>query len=316
MKIDFAILGKENEVSGGHIYNRAIARDNDSVQLCYEQELTDFKACLQDSHDALLIDAWGLHNLEPGDVNQKHYLLVHHPLALDASLNGNEEKEIEFWNKAEGIVVTGQEVAEFVQSKTNTPVILIEPGFFKKSIRSENNNNDDFQILGIGSFIPRKGDELLLASCENLKFPFVLNRLGPVVDHAYFKKLRSLVANGTHSNDINLVGEVDEKEKHDFMNSASLAVFPTTYESYGMAIQECLSHQIPVLTNDVLGMKNRFGVKGIRYIDNSVAAWSLVLNEMASRGKAYQGLKLEAKNNNLSFLSWETQSKKMSTFVK
>lgn len=314
MEICFAILGDKHEVSGGHLYNREIANSCSEINLCYSDGLKAFKASLTAPHQVLIIDAWGLHEMPLSALKQKYFLLCHHPIALDTTISGDQKKELDFWNNAEGIIVTGSEVANFVRSKTKTPVLLIEPGITKRK-REVIKIDDTFSILGVGSFIERKGDELLFNACTHVVSSYKLTRVGPVPDDNYLKKLNKMLKRLHLKSRIGILGQVSADELQNRMDQADLAVFPTSYESYGMAIQECLAHGIPVLASKSKGLKTRFGVKGVRYVENTVDAWAGELNKVLEDKQYFVQLKEEATLNELKFNSWEEQARKLVGFL-
>jgi glycosyltransferase involved in cell wall biosynthesis len=324
MKISFVVLGNIEEVSGGHIYNREIANASENIQLRYQPDLASFKKCLNEPHDLLLIDGWGLHNVSLSDINQEYHLLAHHPIAMDPTITGDATKEENFWVNAKSIVVTGTAVAQYIQSKTETKLKIVEPGIVIRSDRAVSHQENKVpNLLGIGSFIPRKGDDFLLKVCSKVKLPFILNRIGPVVDQIYFDTLKKKISSENIQSKVNFEGEVSVERKLQVMNQADLAVFPTSYESYGMAIQECLVHGIPIVTNDLPGMKERFGNKGVCYVnsnvnsssDSRIESWESQLCTLLAGGEEFKRLKNEAAENNFSYFLWEEQADMIEKFL-
>jgi glycosyltransferase involved in cell wall biosynthesis len=314
MKISFVVPGTKSDISGGHIYNREIAKSFNSgtisADLIYGKNKTEIIKILSRQHEVLLIDAWCLHDINPEILKQEFYLLVHHPLELDASLHKSSMYEQLFWNKAKSIIVTGEEVKEYVESKTKIPVSLVIPGT-NISKSEKKYHGTPVNIVGFGSYIERKGDLLLLEALKLTNSKIIINRYGPDSDREFLIRLKSKLKESSLSDQFIIHEMVSHEIKQEIFKSADLMVFPTFYESFGMAIQESLSYGIPVLTNDVPGLKNRFGEKGIRYLKPNPHDWAMALDTYSRSELEYSQLCNEFKNNSFNWPSWQQQAGKI-----
>jgi glycosyltransferase involved in cell wall biosynthesis len=311
MKISFVVPGKESDISGGHIYNREIAKSLNSAtisaHLIYGKNKTEIINILSQHHEALLIDAWCLHDINQEVLKQEFYLLVHHPLELDATLHKSSINEQLFWNRAKNIIVTGEEVKEFLESKTTTPVSLVVPGI-NTSISEKQYLKIPLNIAGFGSFIERKGDLLLLEALKHTKSKIVINRYGPDSDSEFMNRLKSIIIESSLSDQFIIHEMVSHEIKQEIFKYADLMIFPTLYESFGMAIQESLCYGIPVLTNDIPGLKNRFGEKGIRYLEPNPLDWAKALETYSKSEYDYSLLCNEFKDHTPKWPSWKQQA--------
>ncbi len=322
-KIPFLILGTESDISGGHIYNRKIAEKIDFVELIYRKEEKDFFAFIdwfsnqtkEGRRSAILIDAWGLHNAPPIPPNINFYLLVHLPLALyDSNCIGNTQ-EYNFWKAAAGIIVPSEQVAGFVRTKTDTKVTCVAPGLELNTNRNVGNTllqgkeSANLDIVGLGSYVEKKGDELLLKALAEVSSPFKLTRVGNVIDKVYYEYLLSLIEAFGLQDNVELLDVVSHEHAISILEKSDVAVFPTSYESYGMAIQESIALDVPVLVSDLIDLRDRFGTIGIKYIENTIESWTAGINQCYTEyitGVGLFGLGEEVNSNR--FPSWKQQS--------
>lgn len=323
-KIPFLILGSESDISGGHIYNRKIAEHICVLELIYKKEEKDFFEFItwysnqrkEGSKKVMLIDGWALHNAQPIPLNIDFYLIVHLPLALyDLSCSG-VNKEYSFWETAKGVIVPSEQVATFVRSKTNTKVVCVAPGIELNSARSERSDllpekgREKLDIVGLGSYVKKKGDELLLKALSEVSYPFKLTRIGSIVDVAYYEYLLSLIEAYRLQGKVQLLPAVSHVDAISILSKSDVAVFPTCYESYGMAIQESIALGIPVLASDLDELRNRFGMVGIKYLERTIESWSLGVNQCFNEYIAGVGLfRMDEAVGNSRFPNWKQQSK-------
>lgn len=300
--------------SGGTIYNQQIAAQLSNCEIIYVRDFSDYIDRTKFENCTIIIDAWCLHEVNPNTTLPKYYLLVHHPLALDNSVENKTNNEAIFWDKAEGIIVTGKQVQAFVCAQTSTPIVLIEPGaesLSKKIHYAKHVKN----IVSIGAFIPRKGDELLLKALSQIRKNFNLIRIGSVPDNNYFQKLQALLVEYKLEQKVQFLVNVEAKKKNEILQNSDIAVFPTQYESYGMAIQECLSMDLPCLVSDFEDLKNQFGHKGIRYLPLEAELWSEAISTLLAENSSYLILIEEIKNQKTTFNTWAEQAEKIQNFI-
>jgi glycosyltransferase involved in cell wall biosynthesis len=314
MKISFVVPGTKTDISGGHIYNREIAKSlnsaANSAELIYGKNKTEIINILSLRHEVLLIDAWCLHEIDSEVLKQEFYLLVHHPLELDATLRKSSMNEQLFWNRAKSIIVTGEEVKEYLESKTTTPVSLVVPGI-DILISEKQYHRTPVNIAGFGSYIERKGDLLLLEALKHTKSKIVINRYGPDSDVEFLIRLKTNILESSLSDQLILHEMVSHKAKFEIFKSTDLMVFPTLYESFGMAIQESLCYGIPVLTNDIPGLRNRFGESGIRYLKPNPLDWAKALETYSKSEHDYSQLCNELKEISFNWPTWQQQAGKI-----
>lgn len=314
MKISFLIPGNEEDVSGGHLYNRAIAKEINAgehrCELIYAADKESFLEHLKRPHEILLIDAWGLLDIDPDVLQQPFHLLAHHPLALDNTVEGDSEKEIVFWNKAQSVIVTGDEALHHVKKYTNAAVHLVVPGIDFKVNGRDYPQHPKF-IVGLGSFIERKGDLLLLDMLQLLPKEVVVHRYGPTFDQTFLQKIKhEILLHDLHERFI-IHGEITQKEKEAVFSKCDLMLFPSQYESFGMAIQEALCYKIPSLVSDLPHLKQRFGNAGVVYMANDAQVWAKKVKKLLDKSQDYAYLCSAFTNYSASWPAWGTQAQKI-----
>ena len=317
ISVSFIVLGEEKDISGGHIYNKRIVHffpEKVNCELIYvsnEEKLID---CIDQAKGVVLVDAWGLHNIQPSRLNKPFHLLAHHPIELDDTVRGDHKKEENFWEKALSIITTSEYVKEFIENKCNTYVKSILPGI-DPILREGDYSQVPSLIVGFASLIERKGDLLLLEAMK-ASLPVRIKRYGPAPDKDYLKQITTKSQELTVSSFL-YEGLISEIEKEKILATADLAVFPTFYESFGMAIQECLESKIPVLVNDFVGARERFGELGVRYIEPEAMAWKEAINKYCHNENEYAQLIKEVKQRPHKFGSWASQSQLLANhFIK
>lgn len=115
---------------------------------------------------------------------------------------------------------------------------------------------DELRTVGyLARICEDKGLHLLVAACEELAKredvpPFVLRAagyLGPS-DRTYFKRVEAQVAAGPLAGRFNYLGELDRRQKIEFLQSLDVFSTPTVYrESKGLPALEALANAVPVV---------------------------------------------------------------------
>jgi glycosyltransferase involved in cell wall biosynthesis len=312
MRVSFIVPGNTKDISGGHIYNRKLAQYAEGIDIIYCNTVEKLLSELKKDHECLLIDAWALHDISLKDINQTFHLLAHHPISLDKTIKGDEKKEVSFWKNARSIITTSEYVKNYIEGFCKTSVYTITPGV-DAVISKKDYPQLPKNITGFGSVIERKGDLLLIEALKSVE-GLTVNRFGPQTDNKYFEKVIK-AAGKLKSSRVKFNKLLSDDEKDVAILNTELAVFPTFYESYGMAIQECLNAKTPVLTSDTKGMKARFGNRGIRYIQQDANSWTKALKTYTQDATKYQELTEEIKGFEYDFESWKKKSHELLVFL-
>lgn len=271
MKIGFAIPGRIETVSGGYAYDRALLEllprtDWRPIRLELPSEfpnpsaqaVRDTRALLSAHAGPLLIDglAYGAFpSWLSAEIGPRAVVLVHHPLCLEAGLSRAEVERLEASehaaiSAARGVIVTGRETVEVVQNMFGVDparIVLAEPGV--PLAERAPLVGDPPRILAVGAIIRRKRHSLLVEALSHLAdLDWRLDIVGPLLsDPDESLRLRQVISNSGVGDRITVTGSIGQEALVDAYWRADLFVSTSSYEGYGMAVQEAIAHGLPVV---------------------------------------------------------------------
>ncbi|GAA4910201.1 glycosyltransferase family 4 protein [Streptomonospora salina] len=185
-------------------------------------------------------------------------VLVHLPLAAETGLSDQEAADLDSRERAAvraagAVVATSPWAARWLadrhgleDGRTHT----VEPGADPAPLAT--GTDGATRLLCVASLTPRKGHDVLaeaLASLTDLEWTCTC--AGPAdraPGHAADVR-RRLVRNGI-ADRVHLAGPLAGAELEAAYAAADLAVLPSRWETYGMAVTEALARGVPVLTTD------------------------------------------------------------------
>ncbi|MEM1045787.1 MAG: glycosyltransferase family 4 protein [Pseudomonadota bacterium] len=183
--------------------------------------------------------------------------LVHHPLYLETGLTDDQSRDL---FETERIALSGVRGVITTSPETKTRVgedfaveahriWTVEPGFDRPDTLPPVNRDGPVRILSVGSLVPRKGHDRLIAALSDLTaLEWTLTIVGADDrDPDHTKLLRSLIAeHGLHGRVI-LTGAIPDPALRDAYLSSDLFALASHYEGYGMAYAEAILHGLPVI---------------------------------------------------------------------
>ena len=108
---------------------------------------------------------------------------------------------------------------------------------------------DVVNLLAVGSIVPRKGYDLLIAALG--KIPDLTWRLVIAADPSRSpetaRALEAQIASLRLTDRVELAGVVSDERLAELYANADLFVLPSRYEGYGMAYTEAIAHGVPVI---------------------------------------------------------------------
>ncbi|MGD0057226.1 MAG: glycosyltransferase family 4 protein [Methanomassiliicoccales archaeon] len=116
---------------------------------------------------------------------------------------------------------------------------------------------EDF-VLFIGRLVKTKGLRYLLDATVNIDAELVICGAGPEMEQLK-KRSRSLGI----SHKVKFMGRVTEDVKHMMLSTCKIFVFPSIWESYGLAAAEAMSYGKPVVATNVGGLPEVIGGAGL-----------------------------------------------------
>jgi glycosyltransferase involved in cell wall biosynthesis len=182
--------------------------------------------------------------------------LVHHPLALEAGLSAADAARLHASERtalaaARHVVTTSTATARLLAADYQVPserLSVVEPGTDRVEVRPRRQDGA-VVLLAVGSVIPRKGYDVLVAALARLRH--LSWRLVIAGDCGRspetFRRLQADIADLGLAERVTLLGAVPPDELSSLYAASDLFVLPSRFEGYGMAYAEALAHGLPVI---------------------------------------------------------------------
>jgi glycosyltransferase involved in cell wall biosynthesis len=269
----FAIPGDLNSPTGGYIYDRRVmaalpacgvsARHlplPDGFPFPSDAALAETARLLAavPPHETLIIDGLALGVLPPALLEQiaaPIIALLHHPLGLETGLPADrvhamlaaEKLAVAFCRH---VIVTSPTTAETLAElgfAPPPPVTVAIPGM--APARRSAGSADGGEIVSVGSVVPRKGYDILVAALAQLRDePWRCTIVGSLErDPDCAAALRAQIAREGLEERIRLIGALDADAVCALLGKADIFALPSRYEGYGMAFAEAMAHGLPIV---------------------------------------------------------------------
>ncbi len=186
--------------------------------------------------------------------------LVHHPLALESGLSAGDARALRASERAalacaRGVIATSPTTARLLMVEygvTADRVAVVEPGTDRVAAAPRTNDDGTVALLAVGSVVPRKGYDLLVAALAQLQD--LSWRLAIAGDRSRSvntaERLEADIARRGLAGRVTLLGAVSSERLAALYATADLFVLPSRFEGYGMAYAEALAHGVPVVGTD------------------------------------------------------------------
>ncbi len=276
MRAVFAIPGDIDLPTGGYSYDRRVlallARHGvearhlalpGSFPRPSAQDLATTQALLAavDPDDVVLIDglAWGAMPVDlAASLGGGIVALCHHPLGLETGLAkpqadaliANETTNLALAAK---IVVTSAATAQILIARFGAPpekIVVAEPGT-DPAPRAIGSGSGALNILAVGSVVPRKGYDLLIAALAGLRDLDWRLRIVGADDRApaCAQALRAQIAQAGLAERVALDGAAPDEVLAEAYRHADLFVSASRFEGYGMVLAEALARGLPIVAS-------------------------------------------------------------------
>jgi glycosyltransferase involved in cell wall biosynthesis len=199
-------------------------------------------------------------------------------------------------------------VSEFVRNdleKRGFPSDLLEAVPNGVDPPAELSGKEGDFILFIGRLVRTKGLDYLLKAMESVTTPLMIAGGGPEE-----QRLRKIVQSNGLEDRVKILGRVSEEEKHRLLSECRLFVFPSVWESYGIAAAEAMSYGKAVITTDVGGLPEVVGEAGILVPSRNPEALSRAINELISDDDRRRELGLRARERAKGY-TWHRAAEEM-----
>jgi len=182
--------------------------------------------------------------------------LVHHPLALESGLSAADAACLRASERSalvctRHVIATSATIARLLVADYGVAsgrLSVVEPGTDRVSAPPRNRDGV-VKLLAVGSVIPRKGYDVLVAALARLRhLPWRLVIAGDCGRSPQTSRgLRAEIARLGLTDRISLLGAVASEQMSPLYASADLFVLPSRFEGYGMAYAEAIAHGVPVI---------------------------------------------------------------------
>jgi glycosyltransferase involved in cell wall biosynthesis len=192
--------------------------------------------------------------------------LVHHPLALESGLSAPESAVLRASERsalacARHVIATSAATARLLVSQYDVApaqLSVVAPGTDRAAARPPpaacgagpgRGRADAVALLAVGSLVPRKGYDVLVAALARLvHLPWRLVIAGDDTrSPATARELATAIARLGLTDRIALRSALGAAELEELYASSDLFVLPSRFEGYGMAYAEAIAHGLPVV---------------------------------------------------------------------
>jgi glycosyltransferase involved in cell wall biosynthesis len=188
--------------------------------------------------------------------------LIHHPLAFELGLTEAEIKslmlsETQALQQVNQVIVTspatGRDLSEHY-GITSEIINVILPGtdrmpFTQARKQSNTDHHGCVHLLSVGSIIPRKGfDYLMAALAPLLDLQWTLTIAGDTSRNtAAYERLMVDIQRFQLEERVKILGVVSNQELDLLYTNADVFVLPSLFEGYGMVYAEAMSYGLPII---------------------------------------------------------------------
>jgi glycosyltransferase involved in cell wall biosynthesis len=138
-------------------------------------------------------------------------------------------------------------------------------------------------ILYLGGFDQRKNLPTLFEAFREVKglgYPLVVAGQLPVRDTAFFPDHHRLAGEAGVEEAVRFIGWVPEEEKPALYTLATLFLYPSLYEGFGLPPLEAMACGTPIIASKAASLPEVVGEGGILVPPTDVAAWAQAMREI------------------------------------
>jgi glycosyltransferase involved in cell wall biosynthesis len=275
LRVTFAVPGDLTMPTGGYVYDRRIIQE--LRRLSWQVDIVDlgdgfpFPSMGQRASALAILSAVPagcpvvLDGLafgalpEAGAFQRRTPLiaLVHQPLALDSGLEVKQadafrESERAALAAAARVVVTSEATGRILTRDYGVPVrriSIVRPGS-DPAPQGVGSNDGVVRLLSIGSVLPVKGYDLLIAALARLAaMSWRLTIAGDRTRNpAAAAQLDADIAARGLGNRVTMLGAVPPERVTELYLASDVFVLASRFEGYGMALSEAITHGLPVVS--------------------------------------------------------------------
>lgn len=343
-RLVLAVPGDLSAPTGGYAYDRRMAEElrtfgwqvdvvnpGDEFPAPSEKSIANARRILSslDAQTPVVIDglAFGVLDEVALELRDSHRLiaLVHHPLALEsglseqrsAALRASERKALAC---ARHVIVTSPATARVLNSDYDVAadrITVARPGN-DPVVMSRGSNGDVVKLLAVGSLVPRKGHDTLIAALASLiDLPWNLTIAGdPSRDPDFAQRIALEIKRAGLAARIRMAGIVSAAELARLYDEADLFVLPSHYEGYGMAFADAIAHGVAVVACDAGAIVDTVPPQAGRLVPpGDTHALTLMLRHLIANPKERDILRAGARDAATSLPSWRASAQSFASAV-
>ena len=330
----FAVPGDLETPTGGYVYDRRIIAELAALgwrtrvldvgdTFPHPSEATRAAAAERllrlPRHSPIVIDglAFGVLPDTAQMLRGTHLLvaLVHHPLALETGLSAAQASSFRTSERAalacaRHVIATSAATTRMLATDFAVPLerlSMVQPGT-DPAVPQPRQRAAMIRLLTVGSIIPRKGYDVLVAALATLThLPWRLLIVGDCSrSPATTAQLKMDIARFGLSDRVALRGVVSADQLAPIYQASDLFVLPSRFEGYGMAFAEAIAHGLPVIGTQAGAIPETVPAEaGILVPPGDVEALAQALAALMKEPQHLE--KLAAAARAVSFPSWRDQ---------
>lgn len=185
---------------------------------------------------------------------QKYFFIIHHLVQKEKP--GSRSRrflESKFIKCADYIITVSETTRKQLHDLglANENIAIIPPGLDKADI-SNKVFPDKFTMLYVGTIEKRKGlIDVIRALNDLIGYDYKLNVVGLIKEEEYFDEISQLINDQNLNERVIFLGRLSDDELIEQYRHASIFIFPSYWEGYGMVVAEALAWGLPVIASKI-----------------------------------------------------------------
>ena len=167
--------------------------------------------------------------------------------------------------------------------------------------------DDGKTIVFLGRLVPEKGVQVLISA-----LPAIIRAVGEVRlviagKGPYQEELKQLAVEFGVSEQVDFIGFVNDESRNRLLNRATVAVFPSLYEPFGIVALEAMAAGVPVIVSDTGGLRDiiEHGIDGYLSPPGNAEMLSIYVAELIRHPELAKHFSKRARRNVLVKFNWQ-----------
>lgn len=245
--------------------------------------------------------------------------LVHHPLALESGLSAAQAADMRASERAalasaKRVIVTSPATARALVADYGVPedrIVVALPGNDPVRLATPNTSGA-VRLLAIGSIVPRKGFDILIAALATLTdLPWHLTIAGDRTRNVKASaQLDADIGRFNLAGRITVLGAVSDEKIVDLYENADLFALASRHEGYGMAFSEAIACGVPVIATTAGAIPETVpGEAGVLVPPDNIDAFAAALRRLIANPGERERLAAGAREAARKLPTWQASAK-------